>query len=408
MKFYQATNILGAIISQIIVLILIFFLSPEQYGYYSLMIVVSQILFISVLGWNDALILNFGTKEHIENGHIKNVFNIRIIFVIISLVFALSLYWLFYDYIISFVKNEKFVSLVLIYFFSELFFNLGSNIFYAKDKNNLQSIINLAPRVAQLCFIAFYFVDIESFIYFSLLSNFIAFFISISIYMKYEFKIKVTLNKSDFSFYLKFGLLQFFSIASVYIINWGDNFALSFYNVNISDIGNYNFAYKIFLGFNVIFALINILVPKIIYKYKKDGDSNQISQLMNNRKNFVIVLSLLYIFAIIALWYLLSYFGKNEYLKSLEYASLLFAAFIFMLYVDFIVPLIINTPFFKKVQFTVLNQAVINLVLNFIFTYFYGIYGVIIGTTMAYLYKLVSLQLLYKKDVKIYLEGYKK
>ncbi len=408
MKLYQATNILGAMISQIIVLILIFFLSPEEYGYYSLMIVISQILFITVLGCNNALILNFGTKEHIEKGYIKNVFNIRMIFVFSSLFIALILYWIFSEYIISFIKNEKFASLVLVYFFSELFFNLGSNIFYAKDKNNLQSLINLLPRVAQLIYIAFYFRDIETFVYFSLLVNLITFLISITIYFKSEFGFKMQFEKSEFSFYLKFGLLQFFSIASVYIINWGDNFALSYYDVDIADVGNYNFAYKIFLGFNVIFALLNIVIPKIIYKYKKDGNFDEILKLMNNRKKFVLLLSFLYILAILTLWFILSYFGKYEYLKSLQYASLLFMAFIFMLYVDFIVPIIINTPFFKKVQLTVLTQAGVNLVLNFLFTYFYGVYGVILGTTLAYLYKLVLLQKVYKNDVRVYLEGYKK
>lgn len=408
MKLYQATNILGAIISQIIVLILIFFLTPEEYGYYSLMIVISQILFITVLGWNNALILNFGTKEHIEKGYIKNVFNIRMIFVFSSLFIALILYWIFSEYIISFIKNEKFASLVLVYFFSELFFNLGSNIFYAKDKNNLQSLINLLPRVAQLIYIAFYFRDIETFVYFSLLVNLITFLISMTIYFKDEFKIKTQIKKSEFNFYLKFGLLQFFSIASVYIINWGDNFALSYYDVDIADVGNYNFAYKIFLGFNVIFALLNIVIPKIIYKYKKDGNFDEILKLMNNRKKFVIVLSFLYIVAIIAIWFVLSYFEKYDYLKSLEFASMLFLAFVFMLFVDFIVPIIINTPLFKKVQTTVLNQAIINLILNFVFGYFYGVYGVIVGTTIAYLYKLVSLEILYKKDVRVYLEGYKR
>jgi len=218
----------------------------------------------------------------------------------------------------------------------------------------------------------------------------------------------VTIKSADFKFYLQFSYFQVFSLAAAYIINWGDNFTLSYFSMPIEDIGIYNLAYKVFLSFNVFFALLNIMIPKIIYQYKKSGDYKLIQKIILYRKWFVIVLSVGYIVAIYLLKYMLIYFNKIEYSGSAFYLILLFPAFVLMLYTDFIVPIIINSEHYKKVQLTVFIQAFVNVIFNLLFVSYYGVVGVIIGTTLAYLFKMLMLEKVFKVKVIKYLECYVK
>ena len=405
-EWYQIVNVFSAVASQLIVLSLVFALSAVEYGYYSLMIVVGQVLAMLVVGWNNALVLNFGTKLYVEKGYVKDIFKVRMVFVFVALPIILILYWFFFGAIGNFIKSDDYVELVLLYLFSEIFFYISSNVFYAKNKNLLQSIANTIPKLSQLIYILIFFVDVREFVRFCLVTNLFTCMVIIMCYLRDEWGMKSSVNKSDFAFYLKFGLLQFFSIASVYMINWGDNFALSVFDINIAHIGNYNLSYKIFLGFNVIFALLNIYIPKLLYKYKSDGAYAPVERLLSSRKIFIGTLGLLYALAIVVVYYFLKYTGKVEYLLSLKYAALLLVAFIFMCHADFIVPVIINTPFFHEVQRVVIIQAAINVIANFVFASQYGVGGVIIGTTIAYFYKAISLRLIFKTKVHYYLKTY--
>lgn len=408
MKFYQVVSLMTALVTQVTALLLVYFFDASDYGYYSLMLVVAQMLFIFVGGWNNSLILNFGTKEYTEKGNIQSVFYSRLIMVLSSSIVCLVLYSVFFEYVKDFIKNDNFADLVLIAFLGEMTFNIVSNIFYAKNSNTFQSLLNAIPKVSILIYLVFFFSGINDYVYFNMYINLTFFILGISIFLKGEFKNKLEIKRADFNFYLKFGFFQVFSLSATYIINWGDNFALSYFNVPIGDIGVYNLSYKVFLSFNVFFGLLNILIPKIVYKYKEKGDFHLIEQLLSYRKWFVLVLSIGYAVALLILKFLLTYFNKTEYDESLIYSLLLFPAFIFMLYVDFIVPIIINSRHYKKVQLTVLLQAFVNVILNVIFVYLYGVVGVVIGTTFSYIFKMVILTYVFKFDVFNYLREYEK
>jgi len=400
--------LITALVAQVTALLLVYYLDPKDYGYYSLMIVISQVLFIFVGGWNNALILNFGTKEYTEKGNINNVLFSRFIMLSFSLVLVLCLYILFSEYLKSFIGSERFFDLVLICFFSELLFNFFSNVFYAKNNNMLQSVLNALPKFSIFIYLLCFFSDIQDFVYFIFYINLAFFLCSGSFYIFHEIKHKVTIKSADFKFYLQFSYFQVFSLAAAYIINWGDNFTLSYFSMPIEDIGIYNLAYKVFLSFNVFFALLNIMIPKIIYQYKKSGDYKLIQKIILYRKWFVIVLSVGYIVAIYLLKYMLIYFNKIEYSGSAFYLILLFPAFVLMLYTDFIVPIIINSEHYKKVQLTVFIQAFVNVIFNLLFVSYYGVVGVIIGTTLAYLFKMLMLEKVFKVKVIKYLECYVK
>lgn len=391
---YQIINLLTAFINQIIVFTLVYLLSSEEFGYLSLVILVANIFFIVTVGWNDSLILNLGTKNFYLHRNIKNVFLSRSYMIGVSLLIAFFVFFIFKSSINSFIGNHYFSDLVIFYFLSDIFLNIFSNVFYARNNNVFQSLLNFTPRLLALLYLIFIYTELSNYIYFICIVNF-AFFVigGISFFFK-EGDVRNNLSSKEFNAYLKFSGFQLLSVSASYIINWGDNFVLSFYETPIDQIGNYSFSYKIFLGFNVFFALANIMLPKAIYKYKKNKEYSIIKNIFVYRNIFILTLLTAYLISISILKHVLLYINKPDFLISINYLIMFIPAFTLMLYSDFSVPIIINSKHYKKIQTAVLLQSIINIISNFIFVYFIGLPGVIIGTTLSYLLKAVIVRMI--------------
>ena len=396
-KLFFIFKILTSLSLQFASLFLVYLLTPSEYGYLSLIISVAQLMYILTSGWSNGALINLGSKKFAELGNYNSILYHRTIIVVISFIVISGLFFLLEIPILNFILLKNNYVLVYILFIGYVLYDYASQLLYPGNKDVMQSSIDLTITLLLLFSTIIFVRSIVSYIYLfsSLYLIFATLIISIFIfhYGKYRFQ----WNKNEFIYVFKYSSWQFLSVISIYIINIGVNYLFIYFDLKISDIGVYNFSYKLFSGFAAFFGLFGILIPKWIHNSSK----HKLYELLNKRIFYIMVfLTLLYLFVGILIKPFIVFVGKTSYIDSAIYFWYLFPAFILMCYSNLINTVIMNTRFYKKAQFAILFQGLSLICISFFMVGTYGILGAVFSTTISFLIGAIYLKLLYKKEVK--------
>lgn len=395
---FYVIKLFSSLILQFSALFLVVKLKPEEYGKFSLIFTVSQLLFIITSGWNSGGVLYLGTKYYHRTGSYFNIIVYRTILLLAMLTIVIIISFIFRFEINSFLSLGNGFELVLSLYFCLLLFDFSSQILYPGDRYLIQSILELLFSLSLFSVIYFNVYSIESYIYTYEKLIFVFFVTTLTIFILLFFKFQFKFNFSEFIEFLNYSKWQAVSVFSIYVINLGSNFVFVKSNIDFTEIGVYNFSYRLFSGFSPVFGIFGILVPKWINTINVDKLKNILS-----RKIFelMVVLSLLYICVIISLPFILKLTGKLNFEKSIYYFSLLLPGFVFMGLGNLINTILMNTLLYKKAQLTSVLQGILLITFSSFFVYFLelGLIGSLISSTISFLIGFCYTYYLFKKKL---------
>jgi len=396
-KPFYLIKLSSSFFTQIGSLFLIYLLNPSELGHLALVVSVAQLMFVLTSGWSNGAVINLGSKKYAETGSYKDIIYYRSAIVLISFLIISILFICLKGAILNFILDASNYSLVYLLFLGYVFYDFSSQLLYPGNKDLVQSLSELVATIALLTFTLLFVSNVREYVYIYSGTFCIFALVIISLFIFYFGKQKVTLDKNEFLFVLKYSFWQILSIIGIYVINIGINYVLVFNKVSVENIGLYNFSYKLFSGFSPFFALFGILIPKWIYSIDK---TKLHDQLMKRFFYCICALSALYLLVAGILKPFIILVGKEDYLKSVEYFFYLFPAFLFLSYTNLINTVIMNTKYFKQAQFAIVLQGISLLIFSFPLVNLFGIIGALFSTTMSFIVGAIYLNVLYNKKVK--------
>ena len=394
-------HLFASILGQVVALVLVYILSPEDYGYFALITSVAQIMYILCSGWSNASVITLGTRYYQERGSYREIIAYRGILVFSCFVLLSILFLLAKEPIVQMVGNVENYPLVYILFVGLVFSDFTGNILYPGEKNLYQASSSLLLRLAEVIYAICFVKILSDYIIFNTICQFVLFLVLLFMFHHFFGGKRLSMNLKDFKEVFIFSSWQLVGVLGVYLVNLGTNYVLRYYNVAISDIGLYNFAYKLFSGFVPIFSLMGIVIPKWIYD-KSIKDKNK--ALGKRLGALYLAMLILYVAIYFVLEPFLSLINKEDYISSVSMYLMLFSAFIFMAFTQFLNFIILNSPYYKHCQYATILQGIGLVIISFILINRYDIYGAIYSNALSFAISSVYYIILYYKKVIPYLK----
>lgn len=396
---YFVFKILSSIFTQMSSLFLIYLLPPSEFGYLTLIISVAQVMFTLTSGWSNGAVINLGTKRFAETGTYKDIVYYRGVLVLVCFVVISILFLISKRFIIGMVKLDENIMYVYILYLGYMFYDFSYQLLYPGNKNNLQSVIEFVYTLSLLIITLTFVKTIQNYTFVFLLLSFLFLLATITCYVIYFGNDKFKWNSYQFKNVLKYSSWQLLSVIGIYLVNLGNNYVFVLNRIPVESIGLYNFAFRLFSGFTVVFGLFGILIPKWIH-------AKEVNNKILVRRIYLIIfcLSLGYLLLALVIKPFIVIIGKTDYLESAQIFYCLFPAFIFMCYVNLMNTVVANTKFYKLAQYAILLQVVSIFIFGIPLVRFYGINGAIIAASLSYMICAMFFYILFMKNVKRSLE----
>lgn len=387
-------------ISLLLLPIFLNYLSPEDYGIVSLVIIYSGIIAVlGSLGLKSALLtfyFDFDDKRELRE-YLSNLFSIHGI----SFILILSVHLLFGDNIYNFIfkSNElSFYNYGLIALIS-VFFDVLNRLYFIFLKNEINlklyfryiSGTIVLTAFFQILLITKYDLKIYGLLLGTLISNFIIFII-ISLSNRYlftlNFKKKLLIPSLNYSLKL-LPFLLFFAFE-----NQIDKYLIEL-NLGLKNVGLYALLIKIFGLLTIAINAIDDGIRPFIYRDLKSG-----KRTLNKYFNLYIGFGVLILVLINAIGYNLEYIIKNkEYLVIQEYFFIGSIAFLMIIPVRFFGLLLVYYKESSKLSFlSFIKITIIALLMMFLIPK-YQIYGALYALFISYLINVVLFAYIVSKKV---------
>jgi len=362
------------------------FLTLEEFGKWSLIIIVSNLL-IPMLSLNGTAGI---LREGSQNLHIGFFLLKKYIFIssIISLIFGMGVYliakdnWFFYSIFIG--SAEALLLLSLTFIRTEGRALLYFIIILLKTLALLAVVLYARQYDLELPILAQYYI--YTIALFALTSN---------IYLLFQYKF----NHLEFEFkpIFIFGILLIPHGLSQWIMSSSDRLILE-YTLGSYEVGVYSLAYNIALILMLINSAIALSIPpymiKNIDRWKNENYDHKLI-------TYYTVLSIVLFFIVISLYALdkrytqiLGYYGEEMILMIFFIYVAIYLLGLYYLYANYL--------FYHKqaiiISKTTLYAAIFNIVATVLFVYLFGTIGAALATLFAYIYYLYNIR---KQTLKI-------
>jgi O-antigen/teichoic acid export membrane protein len=368
------------------------FLSLEDFGIWSLVIIVSNLL-IPILSLNgSASILREGSENISKGFYLLKyylLFSILLNSFIISFIYVSSFgKWLLYSVVIGFLEG---ILLLLITYFRAL------------EKAEIYFIINFIKML--LLFGLVFFAYKNNFVLYKLLNyHLLILSVFVLVVLIYTF---ISNYIEDEKIFLKNSLIFSLTLIphgmSQWIMSSSDRVILG-YILGSKDVGIYSLAYNISMVLMLINSAIALALPNYViknYKYWKKGNYDNRIIKIYTFISLGLFFTLLSVYNIDKLYFgILGYYGK-------EIIPLIFIIY-FGIYLLGLYYFYANYLFYHKKAYiisrTTFYAASINIILTILLVYIYGVLGAALATLLAYtcyLYIIRKESLKIEKDLDI-------
>lgn len=402
-KFYLV-KLLSSFLVQISSLFLVYILPATEYGSLALLMSVSALMFVLTSGWNNGALVNLGSKSFSEKGTYFDIVIYRSVIIVSCMVLASIAFLMLKSPIVSFLQSDINYHLVYVFFIGLVAYDFSYQLLYPGNKDFLQSTLELSSAVILIILMFTVVRSVEDYVYASTAVNLTFAAITTLFFLKHQFTKNFIFRKSDFLKVLRYSLWQILSVVGIYLINVGMNYIFVFNKVSTADIGQYNFAFKLFSGFSAFFALFGIIIPKWIH------NSNTIitaAVLKSRVFKITTLMSVIYMVIAILLEPFIRMIGKADYNDSSIYFLMLFPAFIVMAYCNLMNTIVANTQHYKYAQYTITIQVLVLLSVSFPLVYYFHIIGAIISTTISFIVCSLFFAKLFKSKIADAIENKK-
>lgn len=402
-KFYLV-KLLSSTLTQISSMFLVYLLPANEYGILALLISISSLMFVITSGWNNGALVNLGSKSFSEKGTYLDIVIYRILIIVSCLVVVSMGFIVLKNPIVSFLQLEENYSLVFIFFIGMVAYDFSYQLLYPGNKDFLQSSLELLNSVIIIVLMITIVRSVREYVYVYTIVNICFSIVTVLFFLRFQLKNRFVFIKDDFIKVLRYSLWQILSVVGIYLINVGMNYIFVFNKISPAEIGQYNFAFKLFSGFSAFFALFGIVIPKWIHNPE---NKNTASSIKSKVFKITLFLSVLYILMALILDPFIDLLGKADYKDSSLYYIMLFPAFIFMTYCNLMNTIVANTQFYKFAQYNITIQVIVLLSISFPLVFYFKLYGAIISTTISFIICSLFFYRLYERKIAHAIENKK-
>ncbi len=381
-------QVLGRIVAMLMPLVVAKFFSKDLFGRYSLseMVIFFFVAFL-VTSIKTAFVV-CANQERAGSGRINKSFTAQSIFALVSVFLFLAVGVIFGKYLMMFAK----ISGADLFFLGLGFLGIAlkeftANVFMALNERIKQAVVDLVFGLAAiLCIFLFCMMDwinLKAVFLAYFISSMVVFFIFVSV-VDFTLLLPFEFDKRHFMEMVHFTKWVTFGVSSVYFINWGGNLVLRYYNVQMDNIGVYNFAYKFFKGFTIlVYVVPNYFLPFISENI--NNPEKMKDYLSNKRPKLFLLGVVILIMAFFITPYFLNFIYQDKFDDSVSVIRILLIASGLLLYTAFYGPVFFALKKFKIPYVVGVVQVVLNLVLNLVLVPVFGIQGAAMATVLAYL-----------------------
>lgn len=412
--FYSFGNIILRAIPFIFTPFTLMILQPNDYGLLSLLhSFISFIAIFSGLGLRQAILIEFFHKNTLDQKKMINT--VIAMYCVLAIPFLILIGFNFSSinkYIFLGASNLRLILLCLssciLYFFSELFYQILMYKGLAFQLTIIQIFITLVTTILNFILIYSFHLGVPGMMIAYLINQLIACLIGLYYYLKkaYYHYFDLFYIKMNGTALLKTGIPFIPSMLLGWILSSSDRWILAQYS-SLNDVGIYALAdtfgqiYQVL----VIFPLNNAYLPYLLKKFADNNNSISSVEDWNRRNMYLTMFSMLFIIMLGSCFgkFILYWILPSKYHETIQYISLILLGYIFWTGTYFTLGLIL---YFKKTYFHAFSLAIpslLNIILNYLLTPSFKIYGCIIATLLSYaIYFLVTLAYNYFLQINFY------
>lgn len=399
---FSALKIIAQMLMFLVPLLIAKYFSPEEFGIYSLGIMVVYFLTAILINSSQKAFIVYANQELKENNKINKAFTIRLIFLSASIIIFSALSLLFLNQLMQFTSMGKvqFLFLFLAYIGLGIRYSFES-IFLALNKRIINAFYGMFVGVISIIYvlIAHYFftLNLESIFLMFLIAPILAIPFVIK-YIDMQKLFPLVFDKDLFKRMFDFTKWMIIGGAAIYFISWGDNLVLRYF-VSLEEIGFYNLGYQIFKGMTILVGITGIyFLPFITQNLNKPSKIH--NYLYKKRPRIFIMgivgIAILYLF--IPIFFSVLY--GSTYDASINIVQILLIASVFILYQSFYVPIFDAMKRYRFTQITNILFVIINLLLDIFFVSIFGMVGAAIATVITYVGMSIVYEIYFRKNCK--------
>lgn len=379
LRFFSI-RILVLLMSLIINIVIVRKLEIEEYGIFSIALMIVGFATNFGFSWSSSSILYFGGKERAINGNLNKTFWSRNIIIAISMAIVIILFIAFKEKINDYIGAE--ISyLILLWLFVSVIEDYLNQYFLAIKKQLRSALLSFTAKLLCLIVILIMDFDVETLLWINIISNASVIFYSLGINKndvgKFEY------DKEWFKDVLNFSLWQFFGFAGIYLINFGDTAVIKHY-MTIEDVGTYNAAYNLFNAFSNLSFVISSYYAGTVSSYIATNNQRKIKEFFYKERMYILtVLLVVHLLVIISSNLFFEILYGEKYLSAVPIFIILiigsffrFASVFYMIYFN-------TTKNYSILQIINIVRAILNIILDIVLIQYFGLIGPAIATTIS-------------------------
>lgn len=376
-------------------------LTVEDFGVFSIALLVVNLITTFGFSWSSSSILYFGSREKAKYGSINKTFWARNIIIFVSLIISTIGIVLLKDEINAYIGlNISF--LLILWLYVSVIENYLNQYFLAVKKQVTSSMLSITAKIIYILLILLLPFDVITLILLYIISHASVIFYVLGINRKDIGRFEY--DKQWFRQVLNFSLWQLFGFSGIYLLNFGDVAVVKHFGTS-EDVGFYNAAYQLFNAIASFSFVISSFYAANISSYFAKDNKNKIHQFYYKERKFIIVASLIAHSLVILLSkpIILMLYGQ-EYIKSVSIFNILMLGSAIK-YMTVFYMLYYNTNGKHHIQ-QVLNIiiAIVNVGLSIVFIQFMGLEGPAIATVITLLLSLLFSYFYCEKKIKLFVK----
>ena len=387
MIYFMLCKLSSSAMSQGIVLLFVLYLDSAEFGSLGILLSLSQLFIAFLVAWHSGTILNHGQKYFARSKSLYTVIFFRLCCIMLATIcITISLLLGVEEWINNFtgLKNGSYV--VFLWVVAESVFELTDKILVVYGKLVINEIMVLIVKSICFFYMVFSFQSIESYfeVYLVLHLIFSVFVVLALVFLDKPKLIEVDLNKWPELF--RFSIFAAITSFSVVMANQGYNFVLRHESVDLADIGAHGLAYKAFMSLSILTYFVRVLYPKILYSQSRKQKLSFVRRAYQIYLPYFILLSLIgYVVICLLVNILIIYSFGSGYENTLFFMVLYLPAFLIFQRAQFLGVMLNNSRHYKKENLAYVVMSLFLVSANILLARFLGVYGVILGTTLAFL-----------------------
>ena len=386
---YGISSAFQSLIGFVLLPLLTKYYSSEEFGIYSLLILVSTLLG-AFFFFGSTSTLNRYFFELESETQKKSIVTTTFLITLTGALIQVLLGFLLATKLSVLLTNSKSFSnhifLVILANAFGMLMNFNFVVLRLEKQSKGFVLVNIGSSLINLFLVYILLVKVNIGIYSPiialLIANFLAFTFTFNVVRKY---FTTTINKANLKEYILFGLSATLNGLAYYLLDWIDRYFIKEYS-SLSDVGIYSMGYKIGMIIHIIMIIpFSMIWTTMRMQYAKDKDNSAfVTQIISYYT--IIGLSLVLMISLFAKELLVLFSGREEFVVAYKIVPIIMIAHLIYGYINIVdIGILIS----KKLYFfyiTFLVAAILNAVLNYFFITKFGYIASAYITLITYLF----------------------